>query len=393
MTNEPGVRTGFAPARELRRSEERLRLLVESVVDYAIFILDLDGTVASWNRGAQRLKGYTAAEVLGRHYSEFYPEEQREADLPRQLLARALDEGRVEHSGWRIRKDGSRFWANVVITALRDEDGSPCGFAKVTRDMTDLHEAAEARERALDEERALVGRLRELDRWRQEFTDSVAHDLQTPVTAIDAFAHLLTDGDDLSPQERVELLGHIRSNARTLQELIDNLRFDGQLAEGKIHLEFEPIPLRELIGRVVGDMRPVLAEHPTTTAADDVSVQADRRALERVLRNLLGNATKHTPEGTAVTVTATPSDGDVVVTVTDEGPGIAADLLPRIFDRFEAGTRRGSGLGLDIARRLVELHGGTLAVDSRVGAGSSFRVTLPQVRQLFPDDEPRPTSR
>lgn len=358
-------------------SEERLRLLVESVVDYALFVLDLDGTVASWNPGAERLKGYRAEEIVGRHYSTFYPAELRDAGVPRELLARALVESRVEHSGWRVRKDGSRFWANVVITALRDESGAPCGFAKVTRDMTDLHEAAEARERALDEERALVARLRELERWRREFTDSIAHDLQTPVTAIDAFAHLLEGGHSQDQDEHDELLAHIRSNARALQALIDDLRAEGQLNDGQVHLEAGPVRLGPFITRLVGDMQPVLAEHPTTVEVDEVVVDADRRALERVLRNLLGNAVKHTPAGTAVHVTASADGEEVAITVADEGPGIPADLLPRVFDRFQAGSPHSSGLGLDIARRFVELHGGTLTVDSQPGAGARFRVALP----------------
>jgi PAS domain S-box-containing protein len=364
------------PAHELRRTEERLRLLVESVTDYAIFVLDPDGTVASWNPGAERLKGYTEAEVLGRHYSLFYPPEDREAGLPERLLATALEHGRVEHTGWRVRKDGSRFWADVVITALRDESGQPAGFAKVTRDRTELHETEEARERALTEQREAVARLRELDRWRRGFTDGIVHDLQSPVTAIDAFAHLIEEGDPPA-DERTELLERIRSNARTLQDLIDNLRADGLLAEGRLQLEREPIALRPFVARVLEDMTPVLAGHPTSAAVADVEVIADPRALERMLRNLLGNAARHTPPGTAVTITGGREADVVVLAVSDEGPGIAEHLLPRIFEPFESGAQRGTGLGLDITRRYVELHGGTVTAESTAGEGATFRLILP----------------
>lgn len=366
--------TGGSGGQEPRRSEETFRLLVDSVLDYAIFILDPDGMVVTWNAGAQRLKGYTEDEIVGQHYSVFYPPEYLAEDLPRKLLAKALAEGRAEHSGWRVRRDGTRFWANVVITALHDR-GVHSGFAKVTRDMTEAHETALARERALEDGRAAVERLRDLDRWRRDFITSVVHDLQNPVTAILGFAGLLDDETDA--EERHHIAGRIRSNARSLQHLIGNLRADVSLNEGQVTLSREPIQLRGFIEELVADMAPVLGGAAVEIEVPQVEVFVDGHAVERVLRNLLSNAAKHTA-GSRIRISAERTDGHVTVTVDDEGEGIPEDVLPRIFERFETGSREGMGIGLSVVRQYVELHGGTVGVENRPEGGARFRFTLPQ---------------
>lgn len=364
-------------ANELQRSEERFRLLVETVVDYAIYILGPTGMVESWNAGAQRLKGYLADEIVGRHYSVFYPEEYRDQGLPEQLLRTALTHGRAEHSGWRVRKDGTRFWADVVITALYDEEGMHTGFAKVTRDMTEAHLAEEARERALEEREQALVRLEELDRWRRQFIGAIVHDLQTPIVGISGFLELMTRGE--IPDDMVDdVHGRLLSNARTLQELVSNLRSYTLLSDGRIVLRPERIALREFLDDLVADMRPILSEHPVRCDVEDTALTADRQALERVLRNLLGNAARHTPAGTEVVISARDVNGAVEVAVTDNGPGIPADLLERVFDRFERGSGGGTGLGLSIASQLIELHAGRLDVDSDAQRGTTFRFNLPR---------------
>jgi PAS domain S-box-containing protein len=362
----------------LARSEERFRLLVASVVDYAIFLLDLGGHVVSWNAGAERLKGYREHEIVGRHYSVFYPEEYRAADLPARLLSQARDEGRAEHSGWRVRRDGSRFWADVVITALRDDEGTLTGFAKVTRDMTAAHRAEEAREHAVEDQRRALERLEELDRWRRDFLGSVIHDLQTPIVVIQGFIELLRD--DRIPAATVDnLTERVLSNTRTLQELVDNLRAYSRLDEPEVALHLEPVDLALLVPDLLADLAPLLADRPVTLEVDgEVVVPADRPGIGRALRNLVVNAARHTRGGTAITIRvhATPEVG--VVEVEDEGDGIDADLLPRLFDRFAAGPGGGTGLGLSIVKRFVVLHGGEVTARSDPETGTVFRVELPR---------------
>jgi PAS domain S-box-containing protein len=360
----------------LRQSEQRFRLLVDSVVDYAIYILDPEGIVESWNAGAERLKGYREDEIVGRHYSTFYTEDQRAARLPDRLLAQAREQGRVEHRGWRVRKDGSRFWADVVLTALRDEAGRLTGFAKVTRDRTDAHLAEEARERALEERGQVVERLQELDRWRTDFISSIVHDLQTPVISIHGFAELIL-AEDGEVAEHREFAEQIRSNARSLQDLIDNLRAHTRLAGRRVDLHREPIDVREFVERLVGDLTPVFDQRPVTADIDELEVTADPQGLERILRNLLGNAARHTAPHTPIHVRARPDAKGTLFEIVDEGDGIPAELVSRIFERFERGDRGGTGLGLSIAKQYVELHGGEISLHSTPGGGTTVRFVLP----------------
>jgi PAS domain S-box-containing protein len=359
-------------------SEERFRLLVESVVDYAIYLLDPAGTVVSWNAGAQRLKGYRAEEIVGRHYSVFYPDEARAADLPGKLLEEARTHGRSEHSGWRVRRDGSRFWADAVITALVDDEGVLTGYAKVTRDMTATHLAEQAREEALVERQRAVERLEELDRWRQNLLSSVVHDLQNPVIAIVGFTTLLRDGRTLGDLSSRDLAERVLSNARTMQELIDNLRAYGRLAERQVVLHPERVELAGFLTEMLADLAPVLERHHVRVDVAGIALDVDRLGLDRILRNLLANAVRHTSAGTTIHVRANTTDGRVVLEVQDDGEGIAPSLLPRIFDRFAAAANGGTGLGLSIVRSYVELHGGSVTVDSAAGEGTTFRIVLPQ---------------
>lgn len=376
MTGADGSSGAGSERSALRHSEETFRLLVESVIDYAIFVLDPDGVVRTWNAGAERLKGYAQDEIVGRHYSTFYPPEYLAEDLPATLLRRAREEGRAEHSGWRVRRDGTRFWADVVITALYDEDGEHTGFAKVTRDMTEAHETAEAREQALEDQRDAVARLQDLDRWRRDFVTAVVHDLQNPVTAILGFAALLPDETD--PAERANITERIRSNGRSLQHLIGNLRADVSLTEGQISLSPEPLDLRRSVADVLADMAPLLHGRAVEVGVPEVEVEVDGHALERILRNLIGNAVKHTDPGSRIRVSGSVGDEHVTVSVEDEGEGVPDDVLPRIFERFETGSRDGMGLGLSVVRQYVELHGGTVAASNRPEGGASFRFTLPR---------------
>ncbi|MFA9446867.1 ATP-binding protein [Egicoccus sp. AB-alg6-2] len=361
----------------LRRSEERFQLFVESVTDHAIYLLGPTGLVESWNVGAQRLHGHLPDDVLGSHDAVFHAGDQLDADLPAHLLKTALAEGRAEHSGWRVRKDGSTFWADVVTTPLFDDAGEHSGFAQVVRDVTQGHQSAASRERLLEERGQALTRLEELDRWRRDFINTVVHDLQTPIIGISGFLDLLAAGD-LPDDMKDDIHQRLRSNARTLQELISNLSSYTRLSEGCVVLRPARVPLATFVGRLLSDMTPVFGNRNVTCKVDDLVVEADPHGLERILRNLLGNAARHTPEGTAIAVCAEVDGDHVVVEVNDDGPGIPAELLARVFDRFERGDRGGTGLGLSIARQFVEMHGGRLTADSPRGAGATFRFTLPR---------------
>jgi PAS domain S-box-containing protein len=361
--------------RGLHRSPEPFRLLVESVVDYAIYMLDPDGIIESWNMGAERLKGYTPEEILGEHYSIFYPAQDRESGLPQHLLATARSLGRASHTGWRIRKDGTRFWADVVISAIRDDDGHLAGFAKVTRDMTDTVRAQEAHARALaEQERAAAHE--EAEQWRRAFISTVAHDLQSPVTAIRGFAQIFAEEWPTSEDDHREFADRVLSNATSLQRLVDHLRTYTRLESGRVELRPERIALDDFVSRLLADMGPVLERHELVSELGPVEVQADPRGLERILRNLLGNAARHTPSRGTIRIRAGAEGDRVTVEVADEGEGIPEELLPHIFERFKHGGRGGTGLGLWIVKQYVELHDGVVSVDTAPGQGTTFGFSL-----------------
>jgi PAS domain S-box-containing protein len=238
----------------LRESEERFRLLVNSVADYAIFLLESDGTISTWNLGAERLKGYRADEVIGRHFSIFYPSEDVRRGLPETLLQSALTTGRVESEGWRVRKDGSRFWANVVITALRGADGSHRGFAKVTRDLTDRKRNEDALRGVLERERDTASRLLEMDRMRTGVLELVAHDLRAPLGVVQGLAHVLRSGwEDMTEPARAEQLDRIVARTNAMSELVEDLFDVVRIEAGQIELELREFELDEVVEGAIED--------------------------------------------------------------------------------------------------------------------------------------------
>jgi PAS domain S-box-containing protein len=363
--------------------DRHFQLLVNSVQDYAIYTLDPAGCVDSWNVGAERLKGYTAAQAVGLHVSVFYTAEDRARGLPERLLREARDQGRVAHSGWRVRRDGTRFWADVVITAVQDHGGLT-GYAKVTRDMTEHRRALQERDRALAEARRSLAEVENLLAWRQDVTAALAHDLANPLTAIAGFADVLLD-HDVDDDVARDLIERIASNARRVSAMVEQLRTHVRLSAGDVQLEPEVLPLADVLDHVVADLGPVIAGHRIDVDCGDLAVMADRGAVERIVGNLLGNAARHTPRGAAIRVRAT-SVGPALVAleVADEGEGIPGSLLPHVFERFTKGPRGGTGLGLSIVRELTEMHGGTVEVASPVGEGARFRVTLPRAAAAAP---------
>jgi PAS domain S-box-containing protein len=368
---------------ELRESEERLRILVQSVADYAIFMLTPDGEVATWNTGAERLKGYRHDEIVGQRFDRFYTAEDQRAGVPRRVLESALRDGRSELEGWRVRKDGSRFWANVVITALYGADGRHRGFAKVTRDLTARKRSEDALREALDRERLAAEQLRELDRMRTDLMAIVAHDVRGPITVLQGFADLLlSEWDTMPDEEKRMLVERTAGRARDLGEFVNDVFDVARIESGELRLTIEPFDVAALADTIVADARTATPSRPIRLEATGPAVAlGDEHRTWQVLSNLVANAVKFSPASEPVVVTIEVDATEVVVSVRDRGPGIDDDQQAVVFDRFarlpqSAGTP-GSGMGLYIARSLAEAQGGRIWVESAPGEGATFRFCLP----------------
>jgi PAS domain S-box-containing protein len=372
-----------AHEQRLRASEERLRLLIESVRDYAIFMLDPDGTVRGWNSGAEAIKGYSADEIIGRHFSVFYtPEDQRDGK-PATELEQALVAGRVEDEGWRVRKDGTLFWANVVITAVRDAAGKLIGFAKVTRDMT---------------ERKRLAELERSSRRMSEFLAMLAHELRNPLAPIRNAVTVMQLESLASPALR-NSRDIIDRQVTHMSRLVDELLDVGRLTTGKVKLRREQVAYADVVDRAVEMARPLIdarrQQFTLELPAATVYVNGDATRLTQILQNLLVNAAKYTPDGGRIALRVDVADGFVDAYVSDNGRGIEAAELERIFELFMQGDNSaapddsGLGIGLTLARSLAQLHGGTLEARSPgPGKGSTFMFRLPaaEVEQAHDDE-------
>jgi PAS domain S-box-containing protein len=398
LRNEQGTLVGFAKVTRdlterrrteetLRESELRFRLIVQSVRDYGIFMLDPAGYVASWNEGAERIHGYTAQEIVGRHFSVFYGPEDLAAGKPTWELEVAKTEGRFEDpGGWRVRKDGSLFWGNVVITALRDETGAFFGFAKVTRDLT---ERKAAQERAVDDARR-IAEIEASSRAKSEFLASMSHELRTPLNAIGGYAELIEMGlgGSVTGQQR-EYLARIRSSQQHLLRIINDLLNYSRIEAGQVAYESVPVAMDAVIDTVVAMVLPqATSKHVTLekgAAGDGVQALGDRVKIEQSLLNLVSNAVKFTPAEGRVRVSC-EVDGDFVyVRVADTGPGIPPEKVAEIFEPFVqlgrslSSGHEGVGLGLAISRDLARAMGGDVTVASTFGHGATFTLALPRV--------------
>ena len=368
---------------EHRLSEIRDRLLVQSVTDYAIFSMDSGGHVTSWNSGAQRIKGYAPEEIIGKHFSLFYPDEDRKAGLPATVLRTAEKEGHFEGEGWRVRKDGSKFWANVVVTALRDEEGTLTGFSKVTRDLTERKLLLDELKRHSAE---LELRVRERDQSNAEleaFAYSVSHDLRAPLRAISGFADALReDFAQQLDQHGLEYLEEIIAASKRMNSLVQDLIEYGRL--GRISAPLASVNLLSAINearRQLGDVPPGSL---TVNVPADLAVCAHPQMLTQVIFNLLSNALKFHKKDSVpqVRTTAEEHDGVVRLSVLDNGIGIAPEHQERIWNVFERLHDReayvGTGIGLAIVKRAIDRMEGRSGVISRLGEGSTFWIELPR---------------
>lgn len=393
---------------EMRQGEERFRLLVEGVSDYAIFMLDPNGKIVTWNLGAERFKGYKAKEILGKHFSEFYPTEARESGWPEHELQVATEKGRIVDTGWRIRKDGTRFWANVTITALRDDAGKLIGFAKLTRDLTEskrveaLEAASGQREEMLDAERSARMSAQRATRIKDEFLATLSHELRTPLSAILGWTQVLMRADPpKGPEMQKRAIDVIDRNARAQVQLIDDLLDLSRIMTGKLRLDLQQISIGSVVQAAVDSAMPSAEVKgirlKAIIGASHDTVSADPTRLQQVVWNLLTNAIKFTPRGGQVHVLLQRVNSHIELSVSDTGIGISQSYLPHVFDRFsqmDSSTTRtfgGLGLGLAICKQIVELHGGSIRAASRgENQGSTFLVQLPvSIVQLQGADIPR----
>jgi PAS domain S-box-containing protein len=360
---------------KLRWTEEGFRLMVESVTDCAIVMLDSAGRVVSWNTGAQRIKGYAADEIVGQHFSRFYPPAEIARGVPQRDLDSAAAQGRFEVEGWRVRKDGSLFWANVVFTAIRDPAGNARGFAKLTRDLTERRQV----EQILTEAKRAAEKA---NLAKSEFLSSMSHELRSPLNAILGFAQLMdSDATPATPSQKASIDEILRAGWYLL-ELINEILDLAQIESGKLSLSPEPTSLAEVTLECQAMIEPQAQNrsiHMTFPAFEvPCFVAVDRTRLKQVLINLLSNAIKYNKAGGTVVVDLAGSTVERVrLNVRDTGAGLPPEKLAQLFQPFnrlgqEHGAEQGTGIGLVMSKRLIELMRGVLGVESSVGVGSVF---------------------
>ena len=366
------------------------RLIVDSAEDYAIFMLDPDGYVRTWNKGAQKSKGYTAQEIIGRHFSAFYLPDDRRAKKPQRALELARKYGRVEDEDWRVKKDGSTFWANVVITALRDEDGELVGFAKITRNLTERKQHEDNLNRA---NAALCLQLKELEAQnasKDEFVSVAAHQLRTPATVIKQLLGLVVDGyiGSLEPHQLEVVQKAYECNERQLS-IVRGLLKVAQLDAGKVVLKKINMDVSGLVRNMADEFAGTFNERSQRCfleldPAADCCANVDYDNFRMALENIIDNASKYTPAGGEVRLAVSAAEETVRVEVADTGVGIAPWHMDRLFERFSRIPNElpnpvaGSGLGLYWANKVVQLHGGTIEVGSVPGRGTTFTISLPK---------------
>jgi len=357
------------------RSEERFRLLTTGVKDYAIFMLDPQGLVASWNEGAERIKGYKASEIIGQHFSRFYRAEDQASRKPARELVAAVAEGKFEDEGWRLRRDGSHFWANVVITPLRDEKGELYGFSKITRDIT-------ARKTS---ETLLAEKIKELNRSNEElaqFASIAAHDLQEPLRMVCEYVALLSRGYKGKLDARAdEFIAFALDGGRRMQRLINDLLHYSQV--GMAHLKLHNTSSEKSLQRAIATLREAIEPSGALVTYDPLpSVMADEVQLDQLFQNLVGNAIKYQKSEIPKIHVSAVMNGERKwnFSVQDNGIGIDPNNFERIFGMFQRlhveAEFGGSGIGLAICKKIVERHGGKISVESQPGQGSIFHFDL-----------------
>ncbi len=351
----------------LQRSEERYHRMIAEVEDYAIILLDRDGNILNWNKGAEAIKGYKENEVIGKNFNIFYLTEDRERNLPQQLLVTAVENNTATHEGWRKRKDGTRFWGSIVITALHDENDKIIGFSKVTRDLT--------------QKKAFEDHILKQNKQLEEYAYVTSHDLQEPLRKINLFSDLLLD--KVNSPDAALLLEKIRASATRMTSLIK-----GVLQYSQVNSDDElkvPINLNQVIDEIEVDFEMMLNDKNGKIERGDLgTIRGIPIQIHQLFSNLISNSIKFNEKNPSVRITAEHFIDDVTkktfvkITVADNGIGFKPEHSERIFQLFRRleGEAPGTGIGLALCKRIAEAHGGTISAVSRPGEGSVFEIIL-----------------
>ena len=367
-----------------RSFEERFRVLVEGVKDYAILMLDHNGNVVSWNEGAKHVDGYEASEILGRHFSVFFPEEERK-EKPRLLLNAAIRDGRSEEEGWRVRKNGSRYWASVVVTALRDGDGTLLGFARITRDMSDQRRREEELRLLANELQRRLLELRIVNTELESFSYSVSHDLRAPLRHIDGFVDLLRNEiHDLLGEKSLHYLNVISDSAGRMARLIDELLVFSRM--GRVEVRSTTVETEALVRESIRSLEMDAKGRKIDWRIGPLPIiQGDPSLLGLVFTNLISNALKYTrtrPEAVIEIGCAQDNDHEAGFYVRDNGVGFDMEYKDKLFGVFQRLHRsedfEGVGIGLANVRRIVQRHGGRTWAEGAVDQGATFYFSIPR---------------
>lgn len=369
--------------------------LVTNIREYAIFLLDAEGRVLTWNQGASRIKQYTEEDVLGHHFRMLYIEEDQRAGRPEKNLSDALRYGQTEDIGWRRKKDGTWFWADVVITTIQDAEGKLFGFGKVIRDLTEVNKALTQSKTQEVNQRA--------DHLKDQFLSLVSHELRTPLTTIKGYADLVEDGSagPITPDQSA-YMGSVLKATETLTKLINDLIEMTSFQVRPMHLNLSAVNFSEIVQGIVFSVQAQaqekhlwLSNHVTPDLPD---IEADAYRVGQILMNIVANAIKFTPDRGRIDISASLDGNELRCEVTDTGKGISPEALESLFKPFSqadmSATRvsGGLGIGLHISKILVEAHGGRIGVLSALGKGSTFWFTLPRKPVVTVDQTPKDAS-
>jgi two-component system, LuxR family, sensor kinase FixL len=363
--------------------EQRLSFLVQHIKDYAIFLIDPQGRVMSWNQGAQQIKGYTEAEILGKPISVFYTDEDNQHGEPFLNLKRALEDGRYESVGLRKRKDGTIFYADVVFTPFYDDKNNLKGFIKITRDITE-------QKKAEDDILGTLKREKELNEMKSRFVTLASHEFKTPLSVILSSVSLIEKYPGTDQQDkRLKHIQRIKSNVNNLKQILNDFLSLEKLEVGIVKNSPVPTNLSDLVSETIQDMETSLEEgqhvHLHTTGAPR-PILIDQQLLRNVLNNLLSNAIKYSPENTDIDCTLSYQGPAVEIHIKDQGIGIPPEEQAQLFERFFRASNSagisGTGLGLSIVKKYLDLMDGQIRLNSTAGQGSTFIVILPALSHL-----------
>jgi PAS domain S-box-containing protein len=373
----------------LRQSEERFRYIVQGVSDYSIIMLDPEGNVTSWNAGARVLTGYEADEIIGSHVSRFSTPEAIQCGWPQHELGVAKEQSRFTDEGWCVRKDGSCFWASLVITALRNAAGDLIGYSRITRDLTERHRREQAQTESEEGLRKESEALGDAVQRMRDFIAVVSHELRNSLGPIRLAASLMARRDLEPPLEDIRQT--IDRQSALLARIVEDLMDVNRIERGNFSIERKPVLLADVLSGAIDGSRQLIEARGHALQADlpeePIALLGDAERLTQLFVNLLNNAARYTAFGGQISVLVETARTDVVVSVVDTGKGIPAEQLERVFDPFtqlapgDRDAQGGLGVGLALVRRIVELHGGTVKARSQgLGQGSEFVVTLPLMR-------------